>query len=37
MKSVESPLEKYFIKKFKELGIEVTPPKTGKKKQKNKQ
>ena len=29
MKKTSDPLEEYFIKKFKEMGIQITPPKKG--------
>ena len=32
MKKSNDPLEKYFMKKFKEMGIQVIPLKKGKKK-----
>jgi len=32
MKKTNDPLEEYFIKKFKEMGIQVIPPKKRKKK-----
>ena len=30
MKKTSDPLEDYFMKKFKEMGIQITPPKKGK-------
>jgi hypothetical protein len=30
MKKTNDPLEDYFMKKFKEMGIQVIPPKKGK-------
>ena len=30
MKKTSDPLEEYFMKKFKEMGIQITPPKKGK-------
>jgi hypothetical protein len=33
LKNTKDPVEEYFMKKFKELGISVVPPKKNRKKQ----